>query len=178
MSWDFVLKPFPGKELSLPIQISGKIERSYDQLSIRYQLQGQLQNILIPEIEKRPSRRSRLWEETCFELFVGAKGEDIYWEFNLSPSGDWNVFGFTGYRQGMHEEPAYTALPLVISAGADAFTLSVGVDLSRIIPDGREAEIGISAVLKDKRGLCSYWAPGHPPTRPDFHDRRGFLPVL
>ena len=39
-----------------------------------------------------------LWEETCFEIFVGVHDEDYYREINLSPSQAWQSYQFEEYR--------------------------------------------------------------------------------
>ena len=61
-----------------------------------------------------PQRRDGLWQHTCFEAFFGVLGSDDYWEFNLAPSGDWNVYRFAGYRAGQTPETAYGPLPLTV----------------------------------------------------------------
>ena len=41
-----------------------------------------------------------LWQHTCFELFIGAKNDAEYYEFNFSPSGEWAAYEFRNYRDG------------------------------------------------------------------------------
>jgi hypothetical protein len=93
---DFCLEPFPGDGPGPGVKITGSITRAGDRLAVRYELRGNLAEVVIPAAAKGPARRHGLWKGTCFELFLGARGEARYWEFNFSPSGDWNVYGFAG----------------------------------------------------------------------------------
>ena len=95
-------------------------------------LRGKLAELVIPGPAARPARRHGLWEETCFEFFLGVKDAPGYWEFNLSPAGHWNVYRFAGYRQGMAEEKAFTSLAFSVRRRADrlgfALELEIGED--------------------------------------------------
>ena len=44
-----------------------------DQLSLRYVLAGDVNELLIPA-QTFSSREDELWQQTCFELFIGAEG--------------------------------------------------------------------------------------------------------
>jgi hypothetical protein len=132
----------------------------------------------IPAGVDRPSRRDRLWEETCFELFVACRGETHYREVNLSPAGHWNVYLFDDYRTGMREESAVTSLPFGVWRGPDTLRLAVELDLDRIDATAEALEIGLGAVVKSGNGRLDFYAPAHPGARADFHRRDGFLIVL
>ena len=82
----FSLKPFPAAGLPPGIVITGYAARSEEKLSVRYELRGPLTQLLIPAPADMPARLGKLWEETCFEFFLGPKNSDRYWEFNLSAS--------------------------------------------------------------------------------------------
>src|SRR4030095_1317030 len=90
------LIPFPG--LKIPeIKIAGKITRDRDELTVEYALTGDIDLICFPKVTSRPARKKELWLETCFEFFLSIPGQQQYWEFNLSPSGDWNAFRMDAY---------------------------------------------------------------------------------
>jgi len=171
----FSLMPFPSARLLPHIEITGGIVRRLNTLSLRYTLLGPLGELTIPAQADRPGRKNGLWEETCFELFLGEKKSDHYLEFNLSPSGNWNVYRFTSYREGMIEEPAFASLPFHIEVRQDSLTLSLEFGLDRIVPVGKALEVAISAVVKTIAGGVSYWALVHPGPQPDFHRRDGFI---
>src|SRR5512135_857944 len=132
----FLLEPFPGEGNPAGLTIGGSIGRSADTLSARYEVRGKLSKVLVPAVADAPRRKNRLWEETCFELFLGTAGSGEYRELNLSPSGHWNVYRFDGYREGMREEEAVMSLPIDVRIGPDLLELSMALDVGKILPTG------------------------------------------
>jgi hypothetical protein len=171
----FTLMPFQEEESVPDLKITGAIGRRGNGLSIRCALLGNLAELAIPAQASLPGRKDRLWEETCFELFLGTMGSEPYWEFNLSPAGHWNVYRFTSYRKGMREEPAFASLPFRVRTEPEVLRLSLDLDLGKIIPAGGAMEVAVGAVVKTAKGGTSHWALAHPGPRPDFHRRDGFL---
>ncbi len=108
-------------------------------------------------------------------MFLGARGSDWYWEFNLSPAGYWNVYRFAGYRQGMAEEVAFASLPFSVERGPESLILAVEVRLAGIVRADQGLDVGIAAVVKGRDGALTYWALAHPGPQPDFHRRDGFI---
>ena len=170
----FSLRPFHAEGEGAGISITGAIARRAGILSVFFALRGDLRALAIPAAASSPVRKDRLWEETCFELFFGAKGSERYWEFNLSPAGHWNVYRFSDYREGMTREPAFARLPFVVRKGTAALELRLEVDIGKIVPAGAAFEVGVSAVAKTLTGKATHWALAHPGPRPDFHRRDGF----
>lgn len=175
---DFSLEPFPGEEVPPALRITGTAGLRGDTLSVAFALRGGLSGIAIPPPARVPERKDRLWEETCLELFLGEAGSAGYREINLSPSGHWNVYRFSGWREGMREEEAVASLPFSVVRGPDALMLSLAMDLSPVFPEKSDLEIGACAVLRHSAGGTSHWALRHPASRPDFHRRDGFAIVL
>ena len=171
----FSLTPFPSACPLAAMKITGTIGRRDGVLSLEYELLGLTETIAVPVPAVVPVRRDGLWKETCFELFLGPEKSDRYWEFNFSPAGHWNIYGFEGYRQGMREEQAFASLPFFVQIHPDALNLSVELDLEKIIPRDRALKVGISAVVRSAGGECTYWALTYPGPQPDFHRRAGFI---
>jgi hypothetical protein len=171
---NFSLEPFPGEEGLPELRIAGTIGRQAEILSIGYALEGDLSRLALPAPALKPERKDRLWEETCLELFLAAPGSEIYWEFNLSPSGHWNAYRFASYRKGMREEEAFSSLPFLVRLEPGVLRLSLALDLGGTVPAGRDVEAGICAVVRTTAGKASHWALRHPGPRPDFHRRDGF----
>lgn len=132
-------------------------------ICLEYVAVGTIEQLAIPSITD-PARCDGLWRSTCFELFVGGVGEG-YAEFNFAPSGQWAAYGFTGYREGMHDLPM--AHPPIISCQRNAGRLAVKIRLLAMDIAGRR--IGLSAVIEELDGTRSYWALAHPAGAPDFH---------
>ena len=170
----FSLRPFPTAAPLHQVEITGHIGRSPHGLTVRYTVMGQLADIVFVAKEAHPFRRDGLWQETCLELFLASRNSPHYWEFNLSPSGHWNVYRFTAYRDGMQEERAYTELPFLVEYQPKALTLAMDASLDQIIPFGVAIDAGICAVILDKTGQRTYWALNHRGPQPDFHRRDSF----
>ncbi len=122
-------------------------------------------------------RTTGLWEDTCFEFFLGQVGQSHYVEVNLSPGGAWNSFAFRDVRTDMVE----TKLIQLSSSQCQRTDTEAhfSATLTHELPVG-EYELGISAVVKSEAGKLSYYALQHSGSRPDFHDRRGWciqLPI-
>lgn len=174
---NFSLQPFETSKLS-NLNITGNIARNNNKLTIYYAMKGDLASVVIPAPVDLPKRKYDLWEETCFEFFVGIKNYPHYWEFNLSPAGDWNVFRLEDYRQGLQEELAVTSLPFSVQQKSDALLLTLEVDLNQFISGEESLEIGITTVIKSEDGDISYWALTHCGDEADFHRRDSFIVEL
>jgi hypothetical protein len=99
-----------------------------------------------------------------------------YVELNLSPSSEWAMYEFSGYRNGMANVEA--AQPPRISVHRDRRLLQLDavVDLD-CIPALLDAEltVALSAVIEETNARISYWALAHPVGKPDFHHADGFF---
>ena len=171
----FNLKPFNLSDSNSKINITGKIIRDRNKLNLEYLLQGDLSTVIIPSPANTPTRKHQLWQTTCFEFFLGIDHAPKYWEFNLSPTGDWNIYRFTDYRQGMQEEIAFTSLPFDSRQQANFFKINLEINLDLIIDLNTDLDIAISTVIKSSKEKISYWALTHPETKADFHNRDSFI---
>ncbi|MFK8185734.1 MAG: DOMON-like domain-containing protein [Phormidesmis sp.] len=179
---DFSLVPFADNDLNQNLTISGTIAREGDTLSISYLLAGDIDKVVLPSLNSNQARAEKLWEETCFEIFLGAgleRAKDLlYREFNLSPSGAWNVLTLQGYRYATKEEPSFESLPFTVEKSDDGLKLAADIDISSLVDEARPVRLGISAVLivKDAEGKSheTFWAIAHPASKPDFHHPNSF----
>jgi len=175
----FSLRPFE-KDASLSgIECKGYLARQNDTLFVHYEIIGSSLRVDIAERKQEPSRKTGLWENTCLEFFVAVKDRDQYWEFNLSPSGDWNVFRFEHYRNERHadklrEEPLVVSLPFRTERRSGSFLLDMEFDLDKLIGKDQFLEIGIAAIIKFNKDK-TYWALTHCGPMPDFHRRDSFI---
>ena len=69
-------------------------------LAVRFVVEADMSRIVLPR-SRQPARADELWRHTCFEVFVGLPESEAYCELNFSPSGEWAIYGFVGYRRGM-----------------------------------------------------------------------------
>jgi hypothetical protein len=174
----FYLKPFPGEGNPAGVTIGGTIARRADGLTLRCEVRGDLSKVSIPVPAGVPRRKDRLWEETCIELFLGAADSGEYWELNLSPSGHWNVYRFTRYREGMREETAIPSLPFDVRRDPGVLLLTAEFGIGKIVPADKDLAASVAAVIGTTDGGKSHWALVHPSSRPDFHRKDGFALIL
>jgi hypothetical protein len=168
------LEPF-SKDLSTPsIDLTAVIDRQDNIFSIEYHLTGDLSTLIIPPPTAKPTRKSLLWEHTCFEFFLGVPGMPEYWEFNLSPAGDWNIFHLDNYRQGLREELAFNSLSFFTELESRSLVLKLELDLAHIIESHQNLEVSVTSVIEPPVGEISYWAVTHSGEQADFHLRDSF----
>ncbi|KON81491.1 DOMON-like domain-containing protein [Azoarcus sp. PA01] len=145
-------------------------------LGLRYRLHGDLARLRIPA--PRPAARADgLWAHTCFECFVAMPGTAAYREFNFSPSGEWAAYAFRAYRERDDEAARATAVAprIAMDAQGRRLDLDVRVHAAALPADSFAGlQLGLTAVVEDIDGKCSYWALRHPGPAPDFHLRDGF----
>jgi hypothetical protein len=198
MNTTCTLQPFPGNRPSTDLRLTATASRQENIYAIQYSLVGRLSELAIPapapislrqNTTPRPGainpaeaaqrlRKNNLWEDTCFEFFLAAKHSAHYWEFNLSPSGHWNVYRFAAYRQGMKEESAFTELAFAVHRQADSLSLNLRTDLGRIVEANQVVEIALCAVIKSQNGDLTFWALDHRGAQADFHLRDSFIVEL
>ena len=170
----FALRSFAPPPASLAL--AGSVQRDGDRLRLQYRLEDPEGLVLLPPASAAAPRRcDELWTSTCFELFLAEPGTGPYWEANLSPSGDWNLYRLSGYREGLAPEPAISALPFAVERQGGGLALRVDLDLGALPLAGRPLELAVTAVLELRDGEILYWALAHAGAEADFHRREGFL---
>ena len=171
------LKPFAPNSLIPDLTISVDLLRSSDRLSLQYNLSGELDQILLPKSQPQVSRKDELWQTTCFEFFLAVFNAPEYWEFNLAPTGDWNVYAFAKYRRGMRPELRFSSLPIQVIQAKNSYSVEVAIALNSLVSSTSPLELAVTTVIEDISGNISYWAITHPGTEADFHRRDSFITI-
>ena len=171
----FILYPFSSDDYQFNWEIKASVTSKLNDLIIHFQVFGDFDKIQIPPAITEPAREDNLWKNTCFEFFLGMVNSPVYWEFNLSPSGNWNVYRFSNYREGMEPEQAFSSLPFQFTRESDHLSVHIQIDLDKIIKNLQEIEIAITMVVKDDNDNISYWALEHKGSEADFHQRDSFV---
>lgn len=143
-------------------------------LDLHYRLAGALHTMLLPALAERPQRCDGLWQSSCFEAFFGQPQDPGYWELNIAPSGDWNLYRLSGYRRDLTPELRVSALAPTWKRTAEQLELDLSLDLAKLIAPSSSLELSITAVLEQREHGCSYWAVHHSGPEPDFHRRDSF----
>ena len=144
-------------------------------LLLDYAAAGTLDRVRVPA--PRPSHiGERLWQHTCFEVFIRAQGAPQYHELNFAPSRAWAPFAFAQYRQGaaLLDEALDPRIDPRSDAGSLTLQARIRLDLLSPLHAGAALSLGLAAVIEDRDGALSYWALAHPPGRPDFHHPDAF----
>ena len=168
------LVPAGGATGGPPVVVRATVRRAAGLLAYRLVVTG-VDVLALPRDPDGPGRRDGLWRRTCAELFVGVSGRPDYLEWNLSPSGHWNLYRFDGYREGGRPEPAVADAAPRVARGDGELVIEARLPLEPLGLSEQPLEAGISAVVEAADGTLTYWALVHPGERPDFHDRRGFI---
>lgn len=150
-------------------------------LAVTFVLEGDLDRLRVPA-PRTPRIASRLWQHTCCEIFIACTGLPAYYEFNLSPSGEWAAYAFDGYRSPRAGESHTVGLApqVAVRSVASKLELDAVIRLDRLsaLHPGAPLSLALSAVVEDSNGVLSYWALRHPPGKPDFHHSKAFALVM
>jgi hypothetical protein len=171
----FWLMPFEAAMARSGLRLGGVIGRDSSVLSLLYELTGPIDRLILPAAVPSPQRRDALWQHTCLECFLAVPGDVRYWEVNLSPCGDWNVYRLSGYRTALTPESTIRSLPITMERGEGRLRLEANLDLTATVAPGDPLEVAICAVLEADDGTLSHWALAHGAAVPDFHRREDFL---
>jgi len=144
-------------------------------LAVRFHVEADMSRIVLPPLT-RAQRRDELWRHTCFEIFAAVPDGEAYVELNFSPSSEWAMYGFVGYRRGMatievRRPPRVAVRPMARGLSLEAVTYLE--ELPAPAP-GSTLRAGLAAIIEETGGHLSYWALTHPAALPDFHHRLGF----
>ena len=144
-------------------------------LRLGYSLDADLSRVRVPS-SRAGSRTDGLWRHTCFEAFVAPADAAGYCELNFSPSLDWAIYRFAGYREGMLTADI-THAPEISARRADGgLELDCAVHLHELLAlrCARRLRLALAGVVEEENGRLSYWALRHAPGNPDFHHPDGF----
>jgi hypothetical protein len=171
----FSLVPFSDVAIDMAINLQVMLDCVGHHFDIQFVVAGEIDRLQLSPITQFPQRITGLWETTCFEFFFGVPRQEKYWEVNLSPSGDWNVFRLDRYRENLQEEQAIAALPFTVKVERDRLTLALTFDLQGLGLECGAIELSATSVIQEKTGEISYWAVKHAGLEADFHLRDSFV---
>jgi hypothetical protein len=168
---------FPFDEGLTGLRLYARVTREGGLLKIEYRLGGDLRgDVVLPPESTAPARLDELWKRTCFEAFFAEGTHSWYWEANLSPSLDWQLYHFRGYREGGKPESRIGAVRgerLPENSAGHGFLLTL--DTSGLFSRKASIDLGLSAVIETRDGKQSFWALAHAGAKPDFHVRKSFV---
>jgi hypothetical protein len=156
--------------------VSARVQRQgAGSLRVGYVLEGDFTRLRIP---LKSRSEGKLWQHTCFEIFIAREGMPGYHEFNFAPSGEWAAHAFAAYRDGGPLSDARLDPQLNVRLANGKLELDGVIHLDHLGLEGARLSIGLSAVVEDAQGELSYWALHHPAAKPDFHHAGSFRLAL
>ena len=174
------LFPFQGTDDRFSLSASALIKKSV--LFVTFELRGALSEISnLQATEKAGLRKNELWKHTCFEWFLKPADSTAYWECNIAPGGDWNLYSLSDYRKNLLEEKNLSSFSLKTQRLSDEkWSLHASFDLSPISPlqDNTKLLLNLSAVLELTNGQMTYWSLSHTQSKADFHHPNHFVMEL
>jgi hypothetical protein len=186
------LEPFGGLPHPPDLSVSGQASRQAghqahrqdgrqaSRLELVWRLSGDLDALVLPEPSQSRRRCDGLWQTTCLEAFWGFAGHDAYWELNLAPSGDWNLYRLSHYRGPLTPVELEVPPAWQVRRSARELELAVELDLGEMAGGddpgvaGLTLEVSLTAVIEQAGQGVSYWALAHTGVEPDFHRRDSF----
>jgi hypothetical protein len=148
-------------------------------LVLSYIVHGKINDLRLPPITAA-ARGRELWQQTCFEAFVGTAAGAAYYELNFAPSTQWAAYRFSSHRSGMRVATEIGAPRIEVQSSSERFTLQASLKLDELsgLPRNVGWRLGLAAITEDTSGGKSYWALAHPPGKVDFHHFDGFAHEL
>lgn len=146
-----------------------------ESLAVTFVLDGALSRLRIPP-PSAPRQAHRLWEHTCFEVFITRDDTAAYHEFNLAPSGEWAIYAFQRYREIAPLPDEVAAPQITVHRSVDRLELGVLLCLSSLAATHADTplRLALATVIEEDGGHLSYWALRHPSGTPDFHHPDAF----
>ena len=174
------LEPFGGLPHPPDLSVSGQARRLGGRLELVWRLTGDLDALVLPDPSESRRRCDGLWQTTCLEAFWGFAGQDAYWELNLAPSGDWNLYRLSHYRGPLVPVALEVPPAWQLRRSVRELEVAVGLDLIEVAGGdepgaaGLPLEVSLTAVIEQVGQGVSYWALAHTGAEPDFHRRDSF----
>jgi hypothetical protein len=122
---------------------------------------------------KNPSKQQRadnLWKNTCFELFIANTHNNAYWEINISPSTQWNIYHFSDYKEGMKKEKNITQPIIKTTQKNNYYSLSFTSTFTQDVLN-QELQINLAVILLDLDGVRHFYSIFKNSGNVDFHNK-------
>jgi len=144
------------KNIKLNFQIIGNIEA--------YFIHSKLEN------EEKIERKNELWKSTCFELFIANEQSEEYYEINISPFKQWNIYHFDGYKKGMKEFKKVSEPIIQMTKENYNYKLSFEIEFNQKIFNNEGLSFNLATIILDKNNLRHFYTM-YPRKTADFHNR-------
>ncbi|MBF7686127.1 hypothetical protein I2F17_09880 [Acinetobacter sp. B10A] len=163
------------------INIIVAIEQQSSLLNVGFWVKDPYQFIQWPAVQPQCGTADFLWQQTCFELFIGIKDCDDYVEINLSPSQLWQCYDFEEYRYPESIPPQHSQGIELLELKRTHYGISSTIDIANFIAKHNvkmnDIFMGICAVIQTAQGE-KFYSLQHSSPQADFHNKRDWLHTL
>jgi hypothetical protein len=169
-----LLTPFQSNPFRLSVLSAAVFSPDTKTLFVKFELQDPKAVIVYSETTDLVGpRKDKLWEETCFEVFLQPVGKESYFEINLSTTGQWNSYEFEKYRTPQPPKACELIELKQFHWNSERRTMTAELQIDDPCNHWR---MGLTAVLKSKNpGEVFYFALKHKPEKADFHWSDSFV---
>lgn len=147
-------------------------------LNVGFWLSDPEQLIRWPTLVTAHPRQDFLWEQTCFEVFIGIQDRDDYREINLSATQAWQAYRFEEYRYPEQSPPPIAYDIDLVALTKTHYGLNAKLDLSAWFAaeniSWSDLYIGLTAVINTAKSQ-HYFAMQHSAAQADFHNKHDWL---
>lgn len=169
---EFTLSNF--QKIDQPYKLTSTVHFDDQSIYLVFKLMGDLTHLDLGDYTPYKKRVMKLWEKSCFEMFIKDQNSDRYIEFNFSPNFAFNAFYFNHYRSELTEwnKIQYADIKIDILNSIDHFTLMAKIPLKPLeveLSEMNNLRFSTTAVLLNKDGEKNYWAIDHLDHVPNFH---------
>lgn len=166
------------KQFSIKAQITHLQSPQECITTLNFNLEGPVEQLILPEMQTALRRKDELWKSTCFEAFLSydQTPNSPYFEFNFSSEGGWNLYQLDSCRTGLRPLDLQTSPSIHCNKDLQSFELSAKTTWNP--PPAKSATnlafASLNVILESKSGEKSFWALAHCSPQPDFHNKQSF----
>lgn len=148
------------------------------QIQVAFWLTDPYQQVIYPAVAPSIQRQDFLWEQTCFELFMGLKQSDEYREIHCSPAQSWQAYAFEEYRYPEQMPPVQADDIELLFLQRTKYGVNASIDVKKWLNTQQktlmDVYVGMTAVIQTNEKV-HYFAMQHSGQHADFHNKRDWL---
>ena len=156
-----------------PLKVEATLEVLQQKIKLNFQVIGNRKAYVINsklENEEKIERKDELWKSTCFELFIANSPSEEYYEINISPFGEWNIYHLNAYKVGFKEFREVSKPIIKMTKENYKYRLSFEIEFNQRIFNNEGLSFNLATIILDKNNLRHFYSIC-PRKTADFHNR-------
>jgi len=164
----YILKNHEKNMANITVEASFLIRNQTIQLE--YKIEGEIAKYNFPQ-ESQQKRVHELWRKSCFEFFFSIGDSDEYYEINISPTTEWNIYHFNSYREGMKEVTDISIPSINVHRGKESISLSFEVQFLAQEIVNKPFSYNLATILLNNSSLRYFFTIHRKDGDVDFHNK-------